>query len=325
MMVSKFWLMTCDVPPDLARIEACQPDGAKRRIGAKVSSRRHGMTAARHPAIIASGPSKPSRKSDHVQTACRHPRHRTGELHRRSPGRNAARRHGRRRHQGRAAQGRHGARHAAKQKRGKRQFRRPQPQQAQPRAGPEAAAGPGDRAPARGKVRRAARGLSPRRAGQDGARRPGHQSDQSQADLHVGVRLRPDRAGPPPRRRQPDHRGVLRRAVGDRRAGRNADAARRAVGRRVRRDVCRPTPRSRAWWVLRATARAASPTCRWSRPRSPPPPGRPPNISKPARRRSRWATSTASPRRINCSRPQTSATWRSAHRTTGCSPSSCRR
>jgi CoA:oxalate CoA-transferase len=63
----------------------------------------------------------------------------------------------------------------------------------------------------------------------------------------------------------------------------------------------------------------------WSKPRSRPLPGRPRNISKPARRRSRWATSTASPRRISCSRPRTSAMSRSARRTTGCSRSSCRR
>ena len=69
-----------------------------------------------------------------------------------------------------------------------------------------------------------------------GAERP--QGDQSEAHLHLGVGLRPDRAGPPPRRRQPDHRGVLRRAVGDRRARQDADAAGRADRRRVRRAVC---------------------------------------------------------------------------------------
>ena len=99
-------------------------------------------------------------------------------------------------------------------------------------------AGAGDRAQAGGEVRRAAGGLPARRAGQDGARRQRPEGDQPEADLHLGVGLRPDRAGPPPRRRQPDHRGILRRAVGDRRARRDADAARRAVGRRVRRAVC---------------------------------------------------------------------------------------
>jgi crotonobetainyl-CoA:carnitine CoA-transferase CaiB-like acyl-CoA transferase len=43
----------------------------------------------------------------------------------------------------------------------------------------------------------------------------------------------------PARRRQSDHRGVLRHPLRHRRARRNADAARRAVGRRVRRHVCR--------------------------------------------------------------------------------------
>ena len=75
----------------------------------------------------------------------------------------------------------------------------------------------------------------------------------------------------------------------------------------------------------RATAKAASPTSRWSKPRSRRPPGRRRSISRPARCRSRWATGTASPRPISCSRPATSATSRSARRTTCCSRSSCRR
>ena len=147
---------------------------------------------------------------------------------------------------------------------------------------------------------------------------------QSEDHLHLGVGLRPDRARPPARRRQPDHRGVLRRAVGDRRARQDADAAGRADRRRVRRAVrdlrdARGPGRRRA-----ATAKAASPTSRWSKPRSRPRPGRRRSISRPARCRSRWATGTASPRPISCSRPATSAISPSARRTTCCSAGSCR-
>ena len=150
------------------------------------------------------------------------------------------------------------------------------------------------------------------------------ESGQSEAHLHLGVRLRPDRPGPPARRRQPDHRGVLRRAVGHRRAGQDADAAGRADRRRVRRAVCDLRDAREPGRRRRAPAKAASPTCRWSRPRSPRRPGRRRNISKPARCRSRWATGIGSPRRISCSRRATSATSRSACRTTCCSRNSCR-
>ena len=87
-------------------------------------------------------------------------------------------------------------------------------------------------------VRRVRRGQPPWRAGEDGARRRAPESRQPEDHLHVGVGLRPDRAGPPPRRRQPDHRGVLRPAVGHRRARPDAGAAGRADRRRVRRAVC---------------------------------------------------------------------------------------
>ena len=60
---------------------------------------------------------------------------------------------------------------------------------------------------------------------------------QAAYHLHLGIGLRPDRARSPARRRQPDHRGVLRRTVGDRRARQDADASGRADRRRVRRVV----------------------------------------------------------------------------------------
>ena len=82
------------------------------------------------------------------------------------------------------------------------------------------------------------RSLSPGRAGQAWARRRAGQSGQSAHRLHLRLRIRPKRAVSPPRRRQPDHRSVLRDAIGDGRAGKNADAAGRADGRCVRRAVC---------------------------------------------------------------------------------------
>ena len=98
----------------------------------------------------------------------------------------------------------------------------------------------GDRghAQARGQVRRVPGGVPAGRAGQARARLGASEGDQSAHHLHLGVGLRPDRAGPPPRRRQPDHRGVLGRALGHRRARQDADAAGRADRRRVRRAVC---------------------------------------------------------------------------------------
>ena len=80
-------------------------------------------------------------------------------------------------------------------------------------------------------------GVPAGRARQARARRRRREGGQSAYHLHLGIGLRPDRAGSPPRRRQPDHRGVLRRAVGDRRARQDADAAGRADRRRVRRAV----------------------------------------------------------------------------------------
>ncbi len=94
----------------------------------------------------------------------------------------------------------------------------------------------------------------------------------------LGVGLRPDRTGPPARRRQPDHRGVLRPAVGDRRARSDAGAARRADRRCVRRAVCDLCDAGGVPSARVGPAKAASPTYRWSKPRSPRPPGRPPNI-----------------------------------------------
>ena len=147
-------------------------------------------------------------------------------------------RHGRRRGQGRAAGRRHEPRHAAHPQRRERELHRAQSQQAKPGARSQAARGSGGDAQARGEVRRVRRGEPARRAGEDGARRRAPEGGQSEDHLHLGVGLRPDRPGPAARRRQSDHRGVLRRAVGHRRARRDADAAGRADRRRVRRAVC---------------------------------------------------------------------------------------
>ena len=176
-------------------------------------------------------------ETSHASAARRNPRHRARQFHRRPTLRHPARRHGRRRHQGRAAAGRHGARHPADPERRERELHGAQPQQAQPRARPEAARGARDHPQARGKVRRAGRGLPARRAGEDGARLGRHQSGQPEDRLHVGLGLWPDRTGPPPSRREPDHRGILRRALGHRRTRQDADAAGRADRRRVRGAV----------------------------------------------------------------------------------------
>ena len=95
----------------------------------------------------------------------------------------------------------------------------------------------GDSAQAGGAVGRLCRSLSSGRAGEARARRRAGESGQSAHRLHIRFRLRSKRTLSPSRRRQPDHRGVLRHAVGDRRAGKDADAAGRADGGRVRRAV----------------------------------------------------------------------------------------
>ncbi len=152
--------------------------------------------------------------------------------------RHAVGRHGRRRGQGRAARRRHEPRHAADPERRERELHGAEPQQAEPGARSQKPAGPGGDAQARGEVRRVRGGEPPGRAGEDGARRRAAEGGQSEDHLHVGVGFRPDRAGPPPGRRQSHHRGVFRRAVGHRRARRDADAAGRADRGCFWRAVC---------------------------------------------------------------------------------------
>src|SRR5450759_1972626 len=169
--------------------------------------------------------------------ARRHQGYRAGQFHRRSVVRNAACRYGGGCHQSRAAERRYEPGDAANPQWRKRQLRGTQPQQAQPRARSQAAGSDRNSTQACGAIRRLCRSLPPGRAGEAQARWLACKGRQSPHRLHVRFRFRAKRTLSPSRRRQSDHRGVLRHVIGNRRAWKDADAAGCADGGRIRRAV----------------------------------------------------------------------------------------